>query len=226
MAKENWSVLGAALVVSALISIMGVAAAHVSTQGPAGPRGPQGLQGIPGLAGAMGAPGLDGATGARGPRGATGPAGTSTSGATGSPVTYHLAISDLEDSLIQMPASNVSVSSTTLASSYFAGTAPIYDTHNTKVGEESATFISIQNSDGIFTTISSNLYTNNGLGVDWSTQSSPANLELDNIVGSMVSESIVSSTAKTGSSTSFGQKFDLVISSDSTNMYFKFVPIN
>lgn len=223
MAKGNWGVLLGALLVSLVVTATGAAATHTATQGPAGPRGAQGLQGIPGIAGADGA---TGATGARGARGATGPAGAATSGATGPAITYHLVISELEDSLIEIPASNVSVSSTTLASSYFAGTAPIYDTDNVKVGEESATLVSIQNSDGIFTTISSSLTTDNGLGVSWSTPSKPINLELDNIVSSMGSENKVASSTKIGSSSSFGNKYDLVVSADSTNIYFQFTPTN
>ena len=226
MAKGNWGVLLGALLVSLAVTVTGAAATHSTAAGPAGPRGPQGAQGLQGIPGIAGADGATGATGARGARGATGAAGAAAGGTTGPAVTYHLVIADFENSFVQIPTSNVSGGSSTLASSYFAGTAPIYDANNTKVGEESATFVSIMNNDGVFSSISNNLSTNDGLGVSWSTPAKPVDLQLDSIVNSMASENMVSSSVKIGSSTTFGQKYDLAVSADSTNVYFQFTPTN
>ena len=45
-------------------------------------------------------------------------------------ITYYLYISDFADSFIEIPTSNVTVESPTIASSYLAGRAPIYDVNN------------------------------------------------------------------------------------------------
>ena len=69
-------------------------------------------------------------------------------------VTYHLLITDLAASFIQIPTSNVSVDSSTIASSYLAGGAPIYNVNNKKVGRYFATFLSMQTGSKIHTAIS------------------------------------------------------------------------
>src|ERR1700675_947537 len=56
-------------------------------------------------------------------------------------LTYYLNISDFANSFIEIPTSNVSGDSTTIASSYLAGRAPLYDKHNRKVGICSASFL-------------------------------------------------------------------------------------
>lgn len=59
-------------------------------------------------------------------------------------VTYHLIIADLAASFIEIPTSNVSGESSTIASNYLIGEAPIYNFNNKKVGTYSASFISMQ----------------------------------------------------------------------------------
>jgi len=134
--------------------------------------------------------------------------------------TYYLKKADLVASLIQIPTSNVSVSSSTIASSYLAGVAPIYNLNNTKVGTYSATFLSMQNADGIHTTISNYLSTDktvlvqSRLIVTWFTPTKPINLELDSIINSMVTRYTVETEGKT---------FDLIVSSNGGRIYFKFL---
>src|ERR1700722_20313318 len=49
-------------------------------------------------------------------------------------LTYYLNISDFAQSFIEIPTSNVSGDSSTIASSYLAGRASIYNANNIKVG--------------------------------------------------------------------------------------------
>src|SRR5580698_4209657 len=84
-------------------------------------------------------------------------------------MTYYLYISDFADSFIEIPTSNVSVDSPTIASSYLAGRASLYNVNNMKVGTCSASFLSMQNADGIFTDISNYISVDNGLIVTWFT---------------------------------------------------------
>ena len=72
-------------------------------------------------------------------------------------ITYYLYIADFAESFIEIPTSNVYVDSPTIASSYLAGRASIYDVNNTKVGTCSASFLNMQFADGIFTDISNYL---------------------------------------------------------------------
>ncbi len=138
-------------------------------------------------------------------------------------ITYYLYITDFANSFIEIPTSNVSVDSSTIASSYLAGRAPIYDVKNIKVGTCSASFLSMQNADGIFTDISNYLSDAvNGLIVTWFTPTKLLNLELDSIIHSMVTECIVVATTKVGVSPFYGQTFTLVVSSDDQKIYFKF----
>jgi hypothetical protein len=140
-------------------------------------------------------------------------------------IIYYLYIADFAQSFIEIPTSNVSGSSTTIASSYLAGRAPIYDTNNRKFGTCSASFLSMQTADGIFTDISNYLAADNGLIVTWFTPTKLINLELDSIIHGMVTECIVSVTTKIGFSPFYGQTYNLIVSSDGGKIYFKFTPI-
>jgi hypothetical protein len=137
-------------------------------------------------------------------------------------ITYYLYISDFANSFIQIPTSNLSGDSSTIASSYLAGRAPIYNLNNMKVGTCSASFLNIQNEDGIYTDISNYLSADNGLIVTWFTPTTLLNLELDSIINSMVTECIVVATTKVGLAPFYGQTFNLIVSSDSGKIYFQF----
>jgi hypothetical protein len=142
-------------------------------------------------------------------------------------ITYYLTIADFTASLILIPSSDVSGDSTTLSSQYLAGRAPIYDVNNIKVGTCSASFLCMQTeSDGIFTDISNYLAADNGIIVTWFTPTTLANLELDTIINSMVTECTTVVTTKVGVSPFFGQTFDLVVSSDDEKIYFQFSRID
>lgn len=140
-------------------------------------------------------------------------------------ITYYLYISDFAKSFISIPTANVSVDSTTLDSSYLAGRAPIYNEKNIPFGTCSASFLSMQTSDGIFTDIANYLAADNGLIVTWFTPTKLLNLELDSIIHGMVTECIVTVTTKIGFSPFYGQTFNLVVSSDNEKIYFKFTSI-
>jgi hypothetical protein len=202
--------------------------AHSIPAGPVGATGApglQGLEGMPGSAGAQGAPGSRGAVGAKGVAGPAGPAVEAKPPTIASSVTYHMEISAFADSAIQIPTSNISGSSSTLASSYIAGRAPVYDANNTKVGTAAASFVSMQTADGIFTDASNSLSTDDGLVFSWATPASLANLELDTIIRSMVTERTGTATTKAASSPFFGKTFSLIVSADSDTMYFRFDPL-
>jgi hypothetical protein len=112
--------------------------------------------------------------------------------------------------------------SSTIDSSYIAGRAPIYDVNNRKVGTCSASFLSMQTPDGIFTDISNYISADNGLIVTWFTPTTLINLELDSIINSMITECTVVSTTKVGFAPYFGQTFNLIVSSDGGKIYFQF----
>lgn len=137
-------------------------------------------------------------------------------------ITYYLKIADFADSFIEIPTTFVSGSSSTIAASYLAGRAPLYDVNNIKVGTCSASFLSMQTDDGIFTDISNYISTDNGLIVTWFTPTTLVNLALDSIINSMVTECTVAVTTKVGFAPLFGQTFDLIVSSDGVNIYFQF----
>lgn len=137
-------------------------------------------------------------------------------------MTYYLYIEDFANSFIQIPTSNVSGDSSTIASSYLAGRAPIYDVNNIKVGTCSASFLSMKTADGVFTDISNYLAVDNGLIVTWFTPTTLINLELDSIIHSMVTECTVVATTKVGFAPFYGQTFSLIVSSDSGKIYFQF----
>ena len=138
---------------------------------------------------------------------------------------YYLYIADFADSFIEIPTSNVTIGGPTIASSYLAGRAPIYNEKDEQVGTCSASFLNMQTDDGIFTDISNYLSADNGLIVTWFTPSTLINLELDSIIHSMVTECTVTVTTKVGFSTVFGKTYDLIVSSDDQKIYFKFIRI-
>ena len=140
-------------------------------------------------------------------------------------LTYYLYTADFINSFIEIPTSNVSPDSSTIASSYLAGRAPIYNKHNKKVGTCSASFLCMQNVTGIFTDISNYISLDNGLIVSWFTPTRLLNLELDSIVNSMVTECIVKASTKIGKNRFYGQNFNMVVSSDQTKIYFKLTRI-
>lgn len=138
------------------------------------------------------------------------------------PITYYLNISDFAASFIDIPTANLDPSGTTIASSYLAGRAPIYDEKNKKIGTCSASFLSMKTADGIFTDISNYLAADNGLIVTWFTPTKLINLEIDSIINSMVTECLVTVTTKIGFSIFYGQTFSLIVSSDNQKIYFQF----
>jgi hypothetical protein len=137
-------------------------------------------------------------------------------------ITYYLYIADFVESFIEIPTSNVTMPSSTIASSYLAGRAPIYNVNDLQVGTCSASFLNMQTADGIFTDISNYLSADSGLIVTWFTPSTLINLELDSIVNSMVTECIVTATTKVGVNPFYGQTFNLIVSSDEEKIYFQF----
>jgi hypothetical protein len=138
------------------------------------------------------------------------------------PITYYLNISDFAASFIEIPTSNVSGSGTTIASSYLAGRAPVYDTTNTSVGTCSASFLNMQTADGIYTDISNYLSVDSGLVVSWLTPTTLINLELDTIINGMVTECMVVANTAIGVNPFYGQTFNLIVSSDGGKIYFQF----
>lgn len=140
-------------------------------------------------------------------------------------LSYYLYIEDFINSFIEIPTSNVAVDSSTISSKYLAGRAPIYNLQNEKVGTCSASFLCMQNADGIFTDISNYLSVDNGLIVSWFTPTTLINLELDSIVHSMVTECLVVASTKIGFNPFYGKKFNMIVSSDDTKIYFKLYKI-
>ncbi len=138
-------------------------------------------------------------------------------------LTYYLFIEDFANSFIEIPTSNVSGSSTTTASSFLAGGASLYDVNDTKVGTCSASFLSMQTADRIFTDISNYIsIDDNGLIVTWFSPVNLINLELDSLIHSMVTECIVVASTKVGFAPFYGQTFNLIVSSDDEKIYFEF----
>ena len=138
---------------------------------------------------------------------------------------YYLTISEFVESFVEIPTSNATFPSSTIASSYLAGRAPLYSSENNAlVGTCSASFLNIQSADGIFTDISNYISTVDGLIVTWFTPTTLVNLALDSVVNGMVTECIVTVTTKVGASAFFGQTFDLIVSSDGQRIKFLFKP--
>lgn len=217
----------ALLVLAAFQVSSGLAAHNIGAAGPAGPAGP------PGQTGAAATPApiatrtpTPSATGATGPRGPAGPPGA----AAPVPVsmdggTYALTIADLENSIIELPTSNISGSSSTISSQYLAGTAALFDAHGNKVGTFSATFLSMQTPNGITTSIENHLATDAGLIVTWSTTAAPGNLQVTSVLDAVATGTIVTVTTKSGSSAFFGHDFDLVVSVNTAEISFRFGPV-
>lgn len=136
-------------------------------------------------------------------------------------LSYYLYTEDFIKSFIEIPTSNVSVDSSTISSKYLAGRAPIYNAKNEKVGTCSASFLCMQNADGIYTDISNYLSVDNGLVISWFTPTTLINLELDSIIHSMVTECIVQASTKIGFNPFYGKKFNMIVSSDGNKIYIK-----
>jgi hypothetical protein len=136
-------------------------------------------------------------------------------------MTYYLYIEDFIESFIEIPTSNVSGDSSTISSKYLVGRAPIYNRQDEKFGTCSASFLCMQNEDGIYTDISNYLSADNGLVISWFTPTTLINLELDSIIHSMVTECIVLANTKIGFNPYYGKKFNMIVSSDNEKIYFK-----
>ncbi len=136
-------------------------------------------------------------------------------------LSYYLYVEDFANSFIDIPTSNVSVDSSTISSEYLAGRAAVYNKQNKKVGTCSASFLCMQNADGIYTDISNYLSVDNGLVVSWLTPTTLVNLELDSIIHSMVTECLVQASTKVGFNPYYGKTFNMVVSSDDEKIYFK-----
>jgi len=137
-------------------------------------------------------------------------------------ITYYLYISDFAESFIEIPTSNVSPDSPTIGSTYLAGRSAVYDQDNNKVGTCSASFLCMQNADGIYTDISNYFSVDSGLIVTWFTPTTLINLELDSIINSMVTECMVVASTNVGFNPFYGQTFSLIVSSDDEKIYFEF----
>lgn len=138
------------------------------------------------------------------------------------PVTYYLSVADFAESFIEIPTSNVSSGSPTISSRYLAGRAAVYDKNDVKVGTCSASFLCMQNVDGIYTDISNYFSVDSGLVVSWFTPTTLINLELDSIVNSMVTECMVVASTKIGVNPLYGRTYNLIVSSDNQRIYFEF----
>ena len=136
-------------------------------------------------------------------------------------LTYYLYVEDFINSFIEIPAAPISDPSSTTAQSYLAGRAPLYNNQDVKVGTCSASFLSMQNADGIYTDISNYLSVDSGLIVSWFTPTKLINLEVDSIVHSMVTECIVVASTKIGFNPYYGKTFNMVVSSDDEKIYFE-----
>lgn len=139
---------------------------------------------------------------------------------------YYIFVEDFANSFIEIPTSNVSVDSTTISSKYLAGRAAVYNKKNLKVGTCSASFLCMQNADGIYTDISNYLSVDNGLVISWLTPTTLINLELDSIIHSMVTECLVVAYTKIGFNPFYGKTFNMVVSSDDQKIYFKLRKVN
>lgn len=136
-------------------------------------------------------------------------------------LSYYLYTKDFIESFIAIPTSNVSVDSSTISSKYLAGRAALYNAKGKKVGTCSASFLCMQNEDGIYTDISNYLSVDNGLVISWFTPTTLINLALDSVLHSMVTECIVKASTKVGFNPFYGKTFNMIVSSDNKKIYFK-----
>ena len=213
--------LGIALLLSSF-AIHGTNASSIGAVGPAGPRGATGPRGHSGATGAVGATGATGATGAAGPRGAKGTSAATTPSTDGG--TYYIDNAALDASFVEIPTSNTVFNTTTLASSYLVGSAPLLDGSGTQIGTYTATFVSLETAGGVTTDITNFLSTDAGLVVTWTTQATPSNLSFATITESVVTDTTVTATTKVGSSPYFGKTYDLVVSEGGPGAEFHFEP--
>jgi hypothetical protein len=137
---------------------------------------------------------------------------------------YYLSIDEFIGSFITIPTSNLSVTGTTVSSSYLAGRAKLFNEANVHVGTCSASFLNmqVQSTGGIFTDISNYIQTVDGLIVTWFTPTSLVNLALDTLINGLVTEAIVTVTTKVGASRYFGKTYIMDVSSDGTYVHFSF----
>lgn len=135
-------------------------------------------------------------------------------------LSYYLYVEDFIQSFIEIPTSNVLSDSSTISSKYLAGRAPLYNKRGQKVGTCSASFLCMQNENGIYTDISNYLSVDNGIVISWFTPTTLVNLELDSIIHSMVTECIVLANTKIGFNPFYGKKFNMIVSSDNNKIYF------
>lgn len=225
-ARTFWIVCAVLVLVLIVLAVgefsngFGLYATTTSSVGKAGPRGPVGAQGP---AGATGSPGPTGAPGPQGVQGIAGPRGLGTSPSTGSAGTYFVDADSFVNSFIEIPTSDVSGTSTTLASEYFVGSAPVTNSHGRQVGTFSAKFVAMQSVSGITVDVDAYFRTSSGLDTTWSTFQTVSNLELDSIEAALVGESRVAVDQKVGSSY-FGKSYDLHVSSSSGRIAFAFYP--
>ena len=125
-------------------------------------------------------------------------------------ITYYLYIDDFIQIFIEIPTSNVSGGGSTISSKYLAGRAPLYHQQQ-KVGTCSASFLCMQNAEGIYTDISNYISVDSGLIVSWLTPVTLINLDLDTIVHSMVTECMVTASTLIGFNPFYGQTFNLIL---------------
>jgi hypothetical protein len=206
-----------AVLAAALIALGGFQIADSvagQTPGPAGAQGPAGPQGERGPVGPTASPGP---AGPAGPAGAAAPVPGSFDGGT-----YSLLTADFAGSAIELPTSNVSPTSTTIASSYIAATAAVFDSKGNQVGMFSASFLSMQSSNGITTSIENHFVTNAGLITSWLSTATPPDLQLGTILASVATQSRVSVTTRSASTKFFGRNFDLVVTADASQISFRF----
>ena len=154
----------------------------------------------------------------------------------GESMTYFLKVKEFIESLIEIPATPIpppppphfpNFHNSTTDSKYLAGIANIYipgDNQNS-VGRCSASFLCFKNNHRFYTDISNYISVDNGLIVSWLTPTTLINLELDNIINSMVTECIVVAATKIGPNPFYGETFNLVVSSDGQQIQFEFTNI-
>ena len=151
----------------------------------------------------------------------------------GTPMTYFLNVTDFINSLIEIPATPIpplpnfpNFHNSTTASKYFAGIANIYmpgdNQGQNSVGRCSASFLCFKNNHRFYTDISNFISVNNGLIVSWLTPTTLANLVLDDIINSMVTECIVVASTKIGVNPFYGETFNLVVSSQMSGQQVQF----
>lgn len=134
---------------------------------------------------------------------------------------YYLNIDEFISNFITIPTTNY-VEDSPNTSSYIAGRATLYKTKNDdKFGICSASFLCI-NTDNVFVDIANYITLDNGLIISWLTPSTCANLEIDSIINSMVTECIVTASTKIGFNPYYGKKFNLKVKSKNGKICFDF----